>query len=219
VALVSEAGTPGISDPGAPLVEAALAVGIRVEAVPGPSAVITALSVSGLPTARFAFEGFLPVRGKERRARLGELAGERRTLVLYEAPHRLLKCLGELAEAWGDRRAAVARELTKQFEETYRGTLRGALEHFTSGERRGEFTLVVAGAPEGAGAATGGTAGPPAGDSAGPDGAGQEAVELARREGLPLRAAAQRVATSRGLSRNEVYRLALAVRDGADREG
>lgn len=200
VALVSEAGTPGISDPGLPLVEAALAAGVRVEPVPGPSAVITALSVSGLPTARFAFEGFLPTRSGERRRRLRELAAERRTIVLYEAPHRLLKCLADLVTEWGDRRVAVARELTKQFEEVYRGTLTGALAHFTDGERRGEFTLVVAGWPDTETAAQGDP--------------GEETRALARREGLPLRLAAQRVAGEHGLSRNEVYRLAVAAQTG-----
>ncbi|HHW13985.1 MAG TPA: 16S rRNA (cytidine(1402)-2'-O)-methyltransferase [Firmicutes bacterium] len=204
IALVSEAGTPGISDPGLPLVEAAVAAGVRVEAVPGPSAVVAALSVAGLPAARFAFEGFLPPRGSERRRRLKELVGERRTIVLYEAPHRLLRTLEDLREVLGDRPAAVARELTKQFEEVYRGTLSGALNHFAAGERRGEFTLMVGGAPEGMGAAGLRT-----------DGAAEEALALSRKEGLPLGEAAQRVAAARGLSRNAVYRLALRQKEKA----
>ncbi|MDI6872252.1 MAG: 16S rRNA (cytidine(1402)-2'-O)-methyltransferase [Bacillota bacterium] len=209
VALVSEAGTPGVSDPGLPLVEAALAAGIRVEAVPGPSAVIAALSVAGLPAARFVFEGFLPTRGGERRRRLAELAGERRTIVLYEAPHRLLRTLEDLAGSLGERPVAVARELTKQFEEVYRGTLSTALAHFATGERRGEFTLVVGGA-----AAAGSPAEPEGGAAGAEQGAGEEAASLAQREGLPLREAARRVATARGLSRNAVYRLALTCRSG-----
>lgn len=213
IALVSEAGTPGISDPGLPLVEEAVAAGIRVEAVPGPSAVATALSVAGLPAARFAFEGFLPPRGSERRRRLRELTGDRRTLVFYEAPHRLLRTLEELRETLGDRPAAVARELTKQFEEVYRGTLSSALRHFAEGERRGEFTLVVGGAPEGAGGDAAETE--PMVKGAEAAGAGEEALELVQSEGLPLREAAQRVAEARGLSRNAVYRLALDHKEKA----
>lgn len=221
VALVSEAGTPGISDPGLPLVEAALAAGIRVEPVPGPSAVIAALSVAGLPTGRFAFEGFLPAKGKERRRRLAELSSERRTVVLYEAPHRLLRTLEELRAELGERRVVVARELTKQFEEFFRGTLTEARDHFTRGERRGEFTLVIAGVeplPEDGGTASerqpgdGAPAEGPAGDP------GEEAIELAEREEIPLGEAAQRIATARGLSRNRVYRLALAFRSAKGRE-
>lgn len=142
--LVCDAGTPGISDPGSVLVRAALDNGIKVEAVPGPSAIVLALVLSGLPTDRFVFDGFLPHK-KGRQTRLKELAVEPRTIVLYESPHRLLKTLTELGECLGDRRAAVARELTKMYEEVRRGTLSELLDYFTANPIRGEFVLVVAG--------------------------------------------------------------------------
>ncbi len=144
VAVVSDAGTPGISDPGERLVRAALDAGYEVTAVPGPSAVITALVTSGLPTARFVFEGFLPRAGRARTERLAELAGEPRTIVVYEAPHRVVRTLADLAAALGaDRRVSVTRELTKMFETVVRSTL-GDVD---VGEPRGEYVIVVAGAP------------------------------------------------------------------------
>ncbi len=156
IALVTDAGTPGISDPGAELVALAVAEGIPVVALPGPSAAITALVVSGLPTSSFCFEGFLPAARGARRRRLEELKKEKRTLIFYEAPHRLLETLADMLEVLGDRPVAVARELTKVHEEVWRGKLAGALEHFRQHPPRGEFTLVVGGAPpedeEGSGA-------------------------------------------------------------------
>ncbi|MEM1044026.1 MAG: 16S rRNA (cytidine(1402)-2'-O)-methyltransferase [Bacteroidota bacterium] len=147
VALVTDAGSPGVSDPGFYLVRACLQAGLPVEALPGPTAFVPALALSGLPTDRFAFEGFLPAK-KGRQTRLQSLAGEERTLVFYESPHRLVKTLGQLAEHLGpDRPAAVARELTKKFEEVERGTLADLAGRF--GERpkvRGEIVLVVGGA-------------------------------------------------------------------------
>ena len=146
VALITDAGSPGISDPGFYLVRACVQAGVRVEALPGATAFVPALTVSGLPTDRFVFEGFLPPK-KGRQTRLKELAEEPRTLVLYESPHRLVKTLGQLAEHFGaDRPAAVARELTKKFEEVERGTLEELGARF--GERakvRGEIVLVVGG--------------------------------------------------------------------------
>ena len=155
VALVSDAGTPLLSDPGFELVRATVEAGIAVEAIPGPSAIVTALVLSGLPTNRFCFEGFLPARQRERRAALAALAHESRTLVFFEAPHRIAAALTDLAGEFGaGRRAVVARELTKAHESVYRGTL-GELaararteENFT----RGEITLVVHGAAAAAGA-------------------------------------------------------------------
>ena len=142
VAYATDAGTPGISDPGAELVRVALEWGWRVEALPGPTALIPALVASGMPTHRFVFEGFLPPKGKERRARLARLEKEERTVVLYEAPHRLARTLRDLAGIYGeDHPVAVARELTKRHEEIYRGTLGAALAHFQ--EPRGEFVLVL----------------------------------------------------------------------------
>ncbi|MBK7269791.1 MAG: 16S rRNA (cytidine(1402)-2'-O)-methyltransferase [Flavobacteriales bacterium] len=146
LALVSDAGTPGISDPGFLLVRAALRADIAVECLPGPTAFVPALVASGLPCERFVYEGFLPVK-KGRRTRLEELRNESRTIVLYESPHRILRTLKELAEVLGDDRAAsVSRELSKLYEEHVRGTLGELVAHFTAKEPRGEFVVVVAGA-------------------------------------------------------------------------
>jgi 16S rRNA (cytidine1402-2'-O)-methyltransferase len=147
VLLVTDAGTPSVSDPGYRLVRAAVDAGVRVTAVPGPSAVLTALAVSGLPVDRFCFEGFLPRRPGERRSRLAALAAEPRTLVLFEAPHRLADTLDAMAAAFGpDRAAAVCRELTKTYEEVRRGPL-DELATWAREGVRGEVTVVVAGAP------------------------------------------------------------------------
>lgn len=144
VAVVTDAGTPGISDPGERLVRAAVDAGFAVTTVPGPTALVSALVSSGLPTARFVFEGFLPRRGAERRERLAEIASERRTVVVYEAPHRIARTIADLAQACGaDRQVAVARELTKLFESIDRGPL-GQID---VGEPRGEYVVVIAGAP------------------------------------------------------------------------
>ena len=148
VLLVTDAGMPTVSDPGYRLVAAAAAEGLPVTCVPGPSAVTTALALSGLPSDRFCFEGFLPRKGGERRARLGALAAERRTAVFFEAPHRLADMLADMASALGEhRRAVVCRELTKTYEEVRRGTL-GELAAWAADGVRGEITVVVAGAPE-----------------------------------------------------------------------
>ncbi|NLY92272.1 MAG: 16S rRNA (cytidine(1402)-2'-O)-methyltransferase [Firmicutes bacterium] len=148
VALVSDAGTPGLSDPGAVLVAKAVAAGIRVVPVPGVSACLAALVASGLPTARFVFEGFLPRKPKEREHRLAALAREERTIVLYEAPHRLTQTLTALMAALGrDRPIVIARELTKKYEEFWRGSLGEAVAVWNARTVKGEFTLVVAGAP------------------------------------------------------------------------
>jgi len=144
VAVVSDAGTPAISDPAFRLVREAIALAIPVIAVPGPTAAITALSVSGLPTDRFVFEGFLPVK-KGRRTRLLSLKEESRTLILYEAPHRLLRTLKDLYDVLGDRSIAVCRELTKKFEEITRGTITTVLEQFSRKAIKGELVLVVEG--------------------------------------------------------------------------
>ena len=147
--VVSDAGMPAVSDPGFRLVQAAVADGVDVTAVPGPSAVLTALALSGLPTDRFTFEGFLPRKAGDRASRLADLAAEQRTMVFFEAPHRLEPMLRALADAFGpDRPAAVARELTKLHEEVRRGTLMELLQ-WAEGEVRGEIAVVVGGAPEG----------------------------------------------------------------------
>jgi 16S rRNA (cytidine1402-2'-O)-methyltransferase len=148
VALVSEAGMPGLSDPGYELIKAAIAQGIPVVPVPGPSALITALVVSGLPTDSFLYLGFLPRRQKERRQLLASVVRERRTLVAFEAPHRLCASLADLKDVLGERRMAIARELTKVHEEVWRGNVSQALAHFEENPPKGEFTLVIEGAKE-----------------------------------------------------------------------
>jgi 16S rRNA (cytidine1402-2'-O)-methyltransferase len=150
IALVSDAGTPLLSDPGFELVRRVTQEGMSVVAVPGPSAITAALSIAGLPTERFTFEGFLPARLGERRTRIAELAGEMRTLVFFEAPHRIAESLEDLAAGFGaSRRAAVARELTKVFETVYRGTLAelGKQARTDPNFTRGEITMVIEGAP------------------------------------------------------------------------
>jgi 16S rRNA (cytidine1402-2'-O)-methyltransferase len=145
VALVTDAGSPGVSDPGFPLVRAAVAEGIRVESVPGPSAVIAALQVSGLPTDAFTFVGFLPVKGAARRRRLEEWTTRRETLVAFESPHRIVSCLEDLEAVWGERPIALARELTKLHEQVLRGTAREVREALRPDQRRGEMVLVLGG--------------------------------------------------------------------------
>jgi 16S rRNA (cytidine1402-2'-O)-methyltransferase len=191
VLLVSDAGLPGISDPGYRLVAAAAAAGVRVTALPGPTAATTALAVSGLPTDRFVFEGFLPRKAGERGRRLAGLASERRTLVLYESPRRLAAALTELAAAFGpDRRAVVCRELTKTHEEVARGTLAGLARQYAGGAL-GEVTIVVAGAGDPVATAT-------------PEEAAAEAIARAR-AGAPRNAAIAAVAREHGLPRAVVY--------------
>jgi 16S rRNA (cytidine1402-2'-O)-methyltransferase len=152
VAIVSDAGSPGISDPAFTLVRAAVEAGIDVVPIPGPSSALCALEVSGLPTDRFAFEGFLPRRAMRRRRRIEELRPDPRTLIFFESPHRLKEALRDLADTLGERPASLSRELTKKFEETRRGTLRSLLEWVEAEPPRGEFVLVVGGAPEDSGA-------------------------------------------------------------------
>ncbi len=144
IALVSDAGTPGISDPAFRIISACLEANIPVIPVPGATALIPALLLSGLATDRFVFEGFLPLK-KGRKTKLEMLRREERTIIFYESPHRLLKTLGELRDAFGDRRISVSRELTKKFEDTFRGTISSALAHFSTQPIRGEFVLVVEG--------------------------------------------------------------------------
>ena len=201
VALISDAGTPAISDPGFLLVRRCRDEGIAVLAVPGPSAAIAALAVSGLPTERFAFEGFLPARSKARREALQMLRTEPRTTIFYEAPHRLLATLREIVlEMGAQREVAVARELTKLHEELFRGTAAAAVDHFSAGRVRGEIVLLVA--PAAAGAAE-----PAPGDTV------EAALQALRDEGLPLRQAVKQVAKKFGLPGDEVYRRALAIKD------
>lgn len=149
IALITDAGMPGISDPGEELVRMAYEAGIPVTVLPGACACVTALTLSGLPTRRFSFEAFLPTDKKERKAELEELRTEQRTIVMYEAPHRLLRTLGDLLETFGENREiTVLRELTKKHESRFHGTIREALEHYTNEEPKGECVLVIAGRPE-----------------------------------------------------------------------
>jgi len=189
--VLSDAGMPTVSDPGFVLVQAAIAAGVAVSALPGPSAVLMALAVSGLPTDRFAFEGFLPRKG--RLPALRALASETRTLIFFESPHRVGDALRDLAEAFGrDRPAAVCRELTKLYEEVVRGTLAELAERFADGGR-GEIVLVVGGAA-------------PASASL-DDGVARVAVLVA--DGSRLKDAAAEVAELTGLSRRDLYEAAL----------
>ena len=195
-ALVTDAGTPAVSDPGEGLVALCAENGVEVLAIPGCCAAVSALAVSGLPTGRFVFEGFLPVGKKERRERLAELAGEERTMILYEAPHRLRATLADLAEALGDRRITLCRELTKLHEETRRTTLSEALARYTENDPKGEFVLVLAGRERPAERAV----------------TLEEGVDmvLSRREkGERMKDAVRQVASDTGLGRNELYQAAL----------
>jgi 16S rRNA (cytidine1402-2'-O)-methyltransferase len=218
IALVSDAGTPGVSDPGHRLIAGAAAAGIPVVAIPGPSALTAALAVAAVPQDRFVFEGFLPPRGAARRRRLEALAREERTIVLFEAPHRLARTLGDLHDALGDRLAVVCRELTKRFEEVRRDTL--ASLRVAVGrdlQARGELTLVVEGLREERDAGRGArrTASDiPQTDADGVDAAIAAALDAVGREGGSVRDAVDRVVAERGGRRREIYRRALALRAG-----
>lgn len=191
VALVTDAGAPGVSDPGARLVAEAAQAGFAAVSVPGPSAVTTALAVSGFPADAFHFLGFLPRTAKARRAVLAEAASLRMTLVLFEAPHRLRAALDDIAEAFGDRRMAVCREMTKVHEEVFRGTVREAIAYFDA--PRGEFTLVIEGAGE------------PPPDAPVPAEQITEAMAAAHASGLSRRDAAVRVSRELGVPRRAAY--------------
>lgn len=197
VAVVVDAGTPGISDPGERLVRAAGQAGIEVACVPGPSAVIAALMVSGLPSARFCMEGFLPRKGKERLQRIESLANERRTSLILESPVRLVATLSELLDALGEREVVIARELTKLYEEVWRGTLGTAVSHFGIDQVRGEIVIVLAGATD-------------------PGPKSDEFIEAAVRsrlsEGGGTRQIANELAKELGVSRRHIYELALRLR-------
>ena len=198
IALVTDAGMPAISDPGERIVAAVVAAGLAVTCVPGPSAVVVALALSGLPTERFVFEGFLPRSGPARKERLAEVAVERRTVVLYEAPHRMIRTLTDLAEACGaDRRCSVSRELTKHYEETKRGTLGVLVAEATQGEPRGEHVIVIEGAA-------------PVTEPELDDAAIRALVEGHVAAGLRTREAVDAVVGTTGLARKRVYAVATA---------
>jgi 16S rRNA (cytidine1402-2'-O)-methyltransferase len=204
IALVTDAGMPGISDPGYLLVAACVEAEIRVVPIPGVTAVITAVSASGLPTDRFGFEGFLPVKGQERRDRLAAIAGDPRTLVFYESPHRLRQTLADFAATFGrDRQIVLARELTKLHEQFWRGSIGDAISHYTELEPQGEFVIVLAGAV---------VSQPTLSD---------EAIERALIEvmlqGTSRSQASRIVAEQIAQSRKYVYQLALAIDLDAER--
>ena len=197
VAVVTDAGMPGVSDPGMHLVRAALDAGHRVSAVPGPVALVMALVLSGFDITRFVFEGFLPRSGRDRTERLTEVATERRTTVLYEAPHRMARTVADLATACGpDRRVALARELTKLYEDVWRGTLADAVTHLAAEPPRGEFVVVVEGAPEMVAASD------------------EHITALLRdelRQGADRRTAIANVMAHTGAAKKRVYDLALTI--------
>ncbi|MGQ0830809.1 MAG: 16S rRNA (cytidine(1402)-2'-O)-methyltransferase [Microthrixaceae bacterium] len=198
VAVVTDAGMPGISDPGERLVRAAIAAGHAVEVVPGPSAAIAALVTSGLPAGRFVFEGFLPRKGSSRSERLSEVASERRTIVLYEAPHRLARTLSDLAAICGHgRRISIGRELTKLHEEVWRGTLGEALDWLADHAPRGEMVIVLDGAPE------------PLQPS---QGEVEAELHAALASGLSARDAAAAVAARLGVPKRSTYDTAIRLR-------
>jgi 16S rRNA (cytidine1402-2'-O)-methyltransferase len=205
IALVSDAGTPGISDPGHELIRMALGNDITIVAIPGPNAIITALAVSGLSTRRFAFDGFPPRRGGERRAFFKALEKEPRTMVFYESPHRLLSTLRDMRAIWGDRQIAVVREATKLFEEVHRGTIQTAIERFEAVKPKGEITIIVAGS------------------TVTPDAASPEQIESALREllsaGESERDAVRKVAAVYPVPKKEVYRRMSELRSETTDEG
>ena len=199
IALVSDAGTPGISDPGHEIIALAIANGIPIVAIPGPNAIITALVVSGLSTRRFTFDGFPPRRGAERRTFFTSLKNESRTMVFYESPNRVVSTLADMLSIWGDRRIAVVREATKLFEEVYRGTISGAIERFTSVKPKGEITIVVAGS------------------TAPTEGISAEQIEAALRESLAAgaseRDAVRKVSAMYPVPKKEIYRRMIEMKE------
>ena len=203
-ALVSDAGMPAISDPGEELVRAAHEAGVTVESVPGPCALVTALAISGMPSGRFCFEGFLSVNKISRRKHLDELKDEKRTMIFYEAPHKLPATLKDMLAAFGDRRAALVRELTKIHETVFRTTLSEAAEYYEQTPPKGEFVLIIEGKQEAEEVCS-----------------LENAVELAKKlmeGGSSLSAAAKEAAESTGVKKSEIYKILLDSKKADDRE-
>jgi 16S rRNA (cytidine1402-2'-O)-methyltransferase len=194
IALVSDAGTPAISDPGYRLVVAAIGAGIGVVPIPGPSALIAALSAAGLPTDGFDFRGFLPARKQERRSKLQELRGGRYTIVFYETPHRLKESLDDMREILGDRRMVLAREVTKLHEEFLRGRISEVIGEVSRREIRGEMTLVIEGCSD---------------SNATSEEALREEIDKLKGEGMRVKEIAEIVGEKYGYSKREIYRLAI----------
>ena len=208
IALITDAGTPGISDPGEVLIQICYEQGIEVTSLPGAAACVTALTISGLPTRRFCFEAFLPADKKERKAVLSELQTETRTTVIYEAPHHLVKTLSELYEALGERKISICRELTKKYETVLRTTLKGALEYYEKEAPRGEYVLVLHGQSR---------------ESLLKEQQQEweklsleEHMELYTGQGIDKKEAMKRVAKDRGVPKREIYNL--IHREAKDRE-
>jgi len=202
IALVSDAGTPGIADPGYRLVTGAAEAGVAVVPIPGPSTLTALLSVGGLPTDRFAFEGFLPAKGGQRRKALARLKQEERTLVFFESPHRLLDLLADLEESWGDRQVVIGRELTKLFEEVLRGTVSEVRALLHGREIKGEVALLVAGRK--------------AGEEQEERPPLAEEIRVLEAEGFSLKEIAQVVGARRGIPKREVYALGVRLREGGE---
>lgn len=202
VALITDAGTPGISDPGGVVVRAVLDAGLVVTAAPGPAAFVMALVLSGLSTTRFVFEGFLPRSGADRTERLTEIVAEPRTVVFYEAPHRIARTLADLAAVCpAERRIAVARELTKLHEEIWRGTVGDAVGHFDSNEPMGEFVVILEGAPPRAAASSHDI---------------DATIDQALAAGLSVRDAADAVSSALGVPKRTAYQATLARKKGSE---
>lgn len=196
LAIVSDAGMPAISDPGEDIVREAHENGITVESVPGPSAVITALSISGFPSGRFCFEGFLSVNKISRRKHLEEIKNEKRTLVFYEAPHKLLRTLTDMREALGEREICIVKELTKIHETVYRSTFTEAIAHFSENPPKGEFVLIIKGKDE----------------ESEPAMTLEDAVKLAQKlqsGGMSVSAAAKEAAAESGFKKGEIYKALI----------
>ncbi|HEY9906365.1 MAG TPA: 16S rRNA (cytidine(1402)-2'-O)-methyltransferase [Thermosynechococcaceae cyanobacterium] len=200
IALVTDAGMPGISDPGYELVKACAEADLGVVPIPGPSAVIAALSAAGLPSDRFCFEGFLPAKGQARRAFLETLKSETRTLIFYEAPHRLRPVLQDLALLGAQRAIVLARELTKLHEQIWRGTIQAAIEYYDDREPQGEFTLIVAGAEPAARVLS--------------EAALVAELEDLLNQGLSRSEASRQLAEQTALPRRQIYQLALSLLHG-----
>lgn len=205
IALITDAGTPGISDPGEELVRMCAEEGIEVTSLPGASACITALTLSGLITRRFAFEAFLPADKKERQAVLQELPEETRTLILYEAPHRLRKTLEELYQTLGNRRMTICRELTKKYETAFRTNLEEAIRHYETEEPRGEYVLVIEGKKQ--------EELQKERQEAWKEMSLEEHMKFYEAQGTPHKEAMRLVAKDRGLSRREVYQALLKTEE------
>ena len=203
IALVSDAGMPCISDPGEDLVKLCAEKGINIIPIPGASASLTALSISGLSTQYFTFEGFLPVKGKERRERVERLAREEKTMILYEAPHRLLTTLRDLEKALGNRNISISRELTKKFEETIRTDLKGAINEFSIRNIKGEFVLIIEGKVYDRNMITE--------DSTWKTMAVEEHIKMYMNEGLSKKEAVAAVARVRNMPKKEVYKISIEI--------